>query len=273
MPLETADVESLRRVFNRGFSARDIAEPLVSFDATASAAETQRLMDERGYEVVGVRREGIVAGYLEKSELGDGPCSDFIRSFDDAHVVSESAPFSDVVLRLQHTPRLFVTLLGQVGGIVTRTDLQKPPVRMWLFGMVTLIEMRFTRMIQQACPNETWHEYLSEGRLAKAKTLLAERTRRNLDIDLLDCVQFSDKGQIVARDKTLRGMTRFESRSQIDQTFKMLERLRNNLSHSQDIISGDWEIIVTLTENLDKVVEGPPGLRENQATHDATDET
>lgn len=273
MPLESADVESLRRVFNGGFSVRDIAEPLVSFDATASAAETQRLMQARGYEVVGARTEGIVNGYLERSELGDGPCGTFIRSFDDAHVVSDTAAFSDIVIRLQHTPRLFIKLLGQVGGIVTRTDLQKPPVRMWLFGMVTLIEMRFTRMIQQVRPNDTWREYLSEGRLAKAEALLAERTRRNLEVALLDCVQFSDKGQIVARDKTLRGMTRFKSRSQIDQTFKMLERLRNNLSHSQDIISGDWEIIVALTENLDKIVEGPPGLREDQATGDATDES
>jgi hypothetical protein len=29
-------------------------------------------------------------------------------------------------------------VLGQVGGIVAKTDLQKPPVRMWLSGMITI---------------------------------------------------------------------------------------------------------------------------------------
>ena len=47
---------------------------------------------------------------------------------------------------------------------------------------------------------------------------------------------------------------------EIEQAFKGLERLRNNLAHSQDIISSDWEIIVQLSENLDQVLEGPPGL-------------
>lgn len=260
MPSNSSAVESLRHVFHEGFSVNDIAEPLVSFDASADAGETRAFMADRGYEVVGVREEGVVVGYLEQSALSDGSCSQHVIAFDEPNVLMGRAPLADVVLRLQETPRLFVAILGRVGGIVTRTDLQKPPVRMWLFGMVTLIEMRFSRLIEQRCPDNTWQQFLSEKRVQKAEELLAERTRRNQQIDLLDCIQFSDKGQIIARNPELRGRTRFESRRQIEQSFKGLERLRNNLAHSQDIIHSDWEIIVQLSENLDRVLEGPPGL-------------
>jgi hypothetical protein len=266
MPLNPTVVNSLRRVFREGFSVHDIAEPLVSFDSAALAIDVRSIMEENGYEVAGVRDRGIVVGYVDQVDLDNGTCGGFTKSFDEVSVMPDTTPLSEVVLAMKETPRLFISLLGRVGGIVTRSDLQKPPLRMWLFGMVTLIEMRFTRLIEQFCPEDGWTQFLSAGRVQKARDLLAERTRRNQHIDLLDCLQFSDKGQIVARSERLRRLTKFESRRQIEQTFKALERLRNNLAHSQDIITSDWEIIVQLSENLDRVLEGPPGLRDSHST-------
>lgn len=263
--LNPSTVESLRRVFNQSFSAYDIAEPLVSFDTATPAGQVRAFMQERRYQVVGVRVEGLVGGWLEQAGLGDGPCSGFVRPFHDSQVILDSAPIAEVVLRLKDAPRLFVSLLGRVGGIVTRSDLQKPPVRMWLFGMVTLMEMRFSRLIERYCPGDEWKPFLSEARVQKAEELLAERARRNQDLGLLDCLQFADKGQIVARSERLRGMTQFTSRRQIEEATKLLERLRNNLAHSQDIVATDWESIVLLSENLDRILLDPPGLREEGA--------
>ena len=39
--------------------------------------------------------------------------------------------------------------------------------------------------------------------------------------------------------------------------YRELEKLRNNLAHSQDIISGDWETIATLAENVASILDGP----------------
>jgi hypothetical protein len=36
-----------------------------------------------------------------------------------------------------------------------------------------------------------------------------------------------------------------------------LEKLRNNLAHSQDIIAGDWDTIVALAENVASILDGP----------------
>lgn len=219
-------------------------------------------MEENRYEVVGMRKAGRVEGYIDLEDIGNGLSADYVKSFDESQVVLDSTSLADLVLRLAGRRRLFVSILGRVGGIVSRTDLQKPPVRMWLFGMVTLIEMRVTRMIERLCPDESWKECLSDARMGKANELLAERHRRNQQIDLLDCIQFSDKGQIVARSEHLRGLTQFESRRQIEDVFKRVERLRNNLAHAQDIITSDWDTIVQLSENLDRVLEGPPGLKD-----------
>jgi hypothetical protein len=125
---------------------------------------------------------------------------------------------------------------------------------MWLFGLITLIEMRFLDLIELRFQDEGWQKYLSNQRLEKAVALQVERQRRNQDPRLLDCLQFSDKAQILVRDETLRSQIGFASRRRGDETIKNLEKLRNNLAHAQDIVTLDWETIVGLSENLETVI-------------------
>jgi hypothetical protein len=182
----------------------------------------------------------------ERADLGGAVLGDRLRPFDESLLISDSTPLAEVVLGLAKSRRLFVRVLGAVGGIVTMSDLQKPPLRMWLFGMVTLIEMRISRLIEQMCPGDSWKRHVSEGRLQKAEALLEERRRRNQSLELIDCLQISDKGQIIARNEEIRILTRFTSRRQVEEAIKALESLRNNLAHSQDILSCDWQTIVWL---------------------------
>jgi hypothetical protein len=252
-----SDHGNLRRIFQEGFSARDIAQALPSFDGTARCQNVQSIMAEKGWEVVGVRIEGIVSGFADVSDLIGGCCGDVARRFDVAELVPENLPLAPLVLRLKDQSRLFVETLGQVGGVVTRFDMQKPAGRMWLFGMVTLIEMRFGRLIEQHCPGETWKEFLSEGRIQKSQDLLAERRRRGQQVSLTDCLQFADKVRIIGSSELLRRQTRFASKRQIEDVGKQLETLRNNLAHAQDIVPHDWDTIVALAEQLDSVLDGP----------------
>ena len=163
-------------------------------------------MQAEDFDVVGVRRDGITVGYIDRTDIGVGMCGQNLRAFGDAVVISDVAPLADVVFGLHRSPRLFVRILGTVSGIVTNDDLQKPPVRMWLFGMITLIEMRMSYLVERLCEGESWRQFLSDNRLHKAETLLEERRRRNQSLRLVDCLQFSDKGQIIARNEAIRSL-------------------------------------------------------------------
>ncbi len=256
MNWHASSLENLRRIFVDGFTARDIAEPLASFDASTPAAAILALAQAKDFDVVGIRDQGHVIGYVTREELdtcsGDAP----IHPLEEATVISDSAALSDVIVRLKDAPRLFMRTLGAIHGIVTQSDLQKPAVRMWLFGMVTLVEMRMSRLIEQLCPAESWKQFLSEGRLEKAAALLEERRRRSQNLALLDCLQFADKVQIVARNDAIRSLTRFASRREVEKVCTALENLRNSLAHAQDIITNDWPTIVMLAGDLDGVLAG-----------------
>jgi hypothetical protein len=240
--------DSIRRVFVETFTARDIVEPLTSFDFGDRSANVRGWMEATRQDIVGVRSEGRLVGYVRRESLGEGDCGETCLPFDGMPLLEDSSPLLEVLRELKNTSVVFISRDGSIGGMVTRADLQKPPVRMWLFGLVTLIEMRFTELIGRHCPDDTWRKYISETRLQKAEALLSERRRRSQSLRLIDCLQLGDKGQIVARDAEIRQETIFGSRRQAEEATKMVERLRNNLAHAQDIVSSDWDTIVLLTE-------------------------
>jgi len=252
---------TIRRFFHTGFTAADIAEYLISYDGNQPAADVRRRMADQDFDVVGLRDDGFVVGYVCREDLADGACSDHLRYFGSDQVAAAETPLRETLLRLGEQPFLFVTSLGAVGGIITRADLQKPPVRMWLFGLITLVEHALGVLIRSRYPEGSWRQHLSETRLHRAERFQAERRRRNESLDLVSCLGLADKGQVLFRDPELRAQLGMESRSAAKEVVRNMEQLRNSLAHAHDIVSGSWRTIVNLSAHVDKVL----GLYESSA--------
>ena len=124
----------LRRLFEQAITIREIAEPLVSFDSDRDAEAIRVFMDARNFDVVGLREGGRVVGYVRRKDLKQGPVQGCLTPFRDGEVLAESEPLSAAIQALTVRSELFITVLGQVGGIVTKGDLQKAPVRVGCLG-------------------------------------------------------------------------------------------------------------------------------------------
>jgi len=245
----------LRRVFLDAFVALDVAEPLCSFEASARADEVRAFLEAQDFDRVGVRVDGLVRGYAERADLAGGCLRDHLRPFGPDDFVEEGASLEQVIRSLAVNERCFVTVLGEAAAIVTLQDLEKPPVRMFLFGMVTVLEMLLARAVEQAFPGESWREHVAPGRLAKAAELRAERERRGRPARLLDCLQFSDKGLLAIRIPAIRARLGNPSGKELRRALKELEELRNHLAHAQEIVSASWSRIAAFTRNLDALLE------------------
>ena len=239
------------RLFSEAFTARDIAEPLRSFDAETDALRVREWLEDGGLRMAGVRQAGVVTGYVRLADLADGSCGDFMRDFSAHQLLSADASLSDVIHVLTRHDSGFVTVLGGVDAVVTRADVQKPVARMWLFAMITIIEMYLADRIRSAWPDGNWHNLMSRSRLEKTEVLFEERRRRGQVCDLVDCLQLSDKAQIILRDSEHLAEFGFVSRSAAKQAAKELESLRNNLAHGQDIITHDWPQIARMTRRME----------------------
>jgi hypothetical protein len=124
---------------------------------------------------------------------------------------------------------------------------------MWLFGIIILVEMHIVELVRARWPDGGWTAVVSAGRMEKARQLQAERQRRGLPADLLDCLQFSDKLQVAIQDREFLETLGFGSAGAAKKVVKDLESLRNNLAHGQDIASHDWPQIARLARRVQQL--------------------
>lgn len=169
--------------------------------------------------------------------------------------LNERDTLSTVVHVLTRHEMACVMAHEQVVGQITRSELEKPIGRMWLFGMLTLIEMDFTARIRHRWPIGGWEALISPGRLEVARTLLDERSRMGMTgVELLDCLQLADKGQILIQLDDQRMEWGFRTLRMAKAAIKDLASLRNHLMHSQPLVETHWTQIARLARRFDEIL-------------------
>lgn len=248
----------LLALFEHEIRAEHISESLHSCNDTDPAPEAFARMESKGFDVLGIRRESegrsVMYGYVRRQDLSGGLCEQYVRPFTAAELIADATPLVDAMGVLKDQERVF-TIGRTVHGILTRADLQKAPVRLLLFGLVSALETAMLEEIRREYPETAWSQHVSRGRLAAAITLLEQRRQRNEEIDLADCLQLCDKRSILIRSKEHRERLGFPSKRAAEETLVAIERLRDRLAHSQDLVAGsDWPTVLSLVERMEELV-------------------
>lgn len=246
----------IKELFEHGITVKYITEKLQSCDANEDACAVIESMEASDFDVMGIEEEGIAYGYVEHSCLITGPCRNYQHIFHPSELISESTPLVDLFPILCNAPRVFVLDGNRVTGIITRGDLQKAPVRMFLFALETLLEMFLLNLIQFYYPRDSWQKILKKKRLEAVRRLHHERQARNEAIGFSDCLQLCDKRELVLKCPQAREYLGFKTKRAGDLMLKEVEYLRNKLAHAQDIISGSsWPQVIRLAIAVEAILE------------------
>ncbi len=243
------------RLFMRAFQAQHIAEPLRSFDAEFEAGRVADYLAKRRRHVAGLRQSGRVQGYVRDNELGEAAAREYMRPIQEGQVVDGEDSLADVVHVLTRHDFCFVRVLDDIVGVISRGEMQKPVVRMWLFGFITAIEMALRERAALRWPDDGWTGLMTQSRLQKAQALRDERLRRGQECELLDCIQLSDLARILLGVAEERQAYGFDSVAAAKRVVKEMESLRNNLAHAQDIVTHDWAQIARMARNMEALVK------------------
>lgn len=238
-------------VFARTFTAEDIAEPLHVMEAGAPAEEISRQLEARNLTVAGVQDGAGVLRYVQAGGPGKEKAGGVEKPVARDQVLPPESSLSDVIEVLTRHDYCFVGRPGEITGVISRRDIQKPVTRMWLFGVITLLEIYFTHRISRLWPDGSWTRLLPPKRLSAAQALRDERRRREQPCELLECLQLADKGEVLIQNPTQLVAFGFDSRGAAKRVMKDIQSLRNNLAHAQDIVSHDWPQIVRLARRIE----------------------
>lgn len=232
------DFESLKSIFIDSVTAKAICEPLHACRLTDHAADVRRVLIELDFDSAGVidANERVI-GYINRDELNDGLISEQIQEIKVGLLISDSTPIADIVHELKERKTLFVNYGSNISYIITRADLNKPPVRIFIFGMISLLEMHLNFWVSHFCPEEHWDRSVPPERIAFAHQKLqeAKKNSENTELTLVNYLQFCDKKELL-RDSPDFISELAVSKTQLKDYLRWAEGIRNDIAHSQNSI-------------------------------------
>ncbi len=231
-------------------------EKIVSKWRQKLLAKTARSVDESQpppEPALGPHQRSILAHVLERFFAGDlAQPIDGARNWAASQMLAADAPLMAVVSVLTRHSNCIVSDGEAPLRRIRREDFGTPIARMWLFGILSAIELDIRWHIARALPDEQWTTLLSGERLGHARALMAERQRRGQSCELLSCVQLCDELRIITASPELLARTGFQSARAARRVFSGLEALRNNLAHGQPIGEEMWTTIARITDHLNE---------------------
>jgi CBS domain-containing protein len=248
--------QSLHALFENDINVNHISEEIETCHLNDSVEKAIEIMDRNEYDCLGIEDNGKVIGYVVKSDLKDGICKSYVNYFKTTELVSETTSLIQTLYLLKETNRIFVLEGNKVTRLVTYSDLQKAPVQLLLFGLVSLVEMNLLKIIKITLQNNSWKPFLKESRIEKAEEIFSKRRELKAEIELSDCLQLCDKRDILLANEKLLNILGFESKNKTDKYLKKLEKLRNDLAHAQEFMNNfSYEEIISLVEQTERILE------------------
>jgi hypothetical protein len=257
---------ALKKIFIDSVTVRDIYEPLLCCHLDDPSGHVKETLMHRQFDISGVIDQAKnVVGYVKTADLEYGVIEQYLLDIKVVHVISDSTPLASLLSILQSKDFLFVNHGARVVGIITKADLNKPPVRVYVFGMLSLFEMHLNSWIRHYYPENIWQAEIKNERLNKALEIYELRRRNNQDLTLLDCLQLADKRDLLAKSQVFRERFKF-TKKYFESFVKDVEKIRNEVAHSQDSIIAclPWDKFVGVLEHVDIFL-----LSSDQAIEDA----
>lgn len=260
---------SLRCLFENDLTVNHISEDIVACDINDSIEKARTTMVKNGFHCLGVAKNGRIFGYIRRKDVEEvdehTTISSLVRIFEIGEIVSETTSIIEAMFLLREKDRIFVLEGDEIISLVTRADMQKTPVRLLIFGLISLLEMHFLKIIRIYHPGDSWQKYLTDSRIEKAEEIYEFRLQTNQEIDLLDCLHFCDKRDIILNDKQLFRLFDFQSKNKGKQILRELEKLRDLIAHAQDLMGTfDFLKLISLVNEMEILLRKCEEILENE---------
>lgn len=227
-----------KKIFTDKITAQVIYEALVSCSAQSNASDARQALTERDFDSAGVVdvQENII-GFVMTNSLIDGQVKDYLIEIKRDRIISDSTPLFEIFNVLKNNDFVYVNYIDKVVGILSKADLNKPPVRIYIFGLISLFEMHLSYWIKHYFPDDSWQSVLSKGRLKILEGVFAKRRENgmNQQLTIKECLQIYDKKNILLNNQKFIDF--FDcSKKKFKKSMESIESIRNNIAHAQNSI-------------------------------------
>ena len=220
----------------RGMPVRLIAtlQGLITTNPEESALDALKKIKSFDFDYLPVCRSptqsmiGIVSA--EALKASDGRVADAFQPLGPDDLISAEASLLEFVWSADLQPRRLVLEGTEIRGIVTLSDIQKPPVRISLFSLFIHFELLLTEHLRAILRGRSPLEFVAPKRKEFVAAKWKEFSDNRLQQDIFNAMDICDKRDVAMRLKILD-----KSGTSIESSISNIERyLRNPIAHGAE---------------------------------------
>lgn len=236
----------LRKVPERLSSILDVAESALTIghiatfdleylDPSTPGMDARHRMQQDNLDIMPVHDADSVYRFVDIKAIDEDEAVDeFAQTIETRHLLPASVSLTDGLEALRARP-FFLILRGRdVAGIVTRADIQRPPVGMLAFSLILAAEAGLNTLIDSTFRDGSWLDALTPSRADRARTLMEVRRSKNVEIAMIDCLMLEDRLRL-ACVSAIRSDLGYSNRA-FDRWQERLKGVRDVLAHGGSIL-------------------------------------
>lgn len=230
-----ADEAAFTAALERGFPVRLIGtfEGLVSCGIDETLAAVEARAEAQAFDQVPVVEDERIVGLLRRRPRplpAEGIVRDVFDRLDETMLIAADASILGFLLGAKTHPCRLILDGERITGLVSKSDLQKLPVRSLLFHIVTHLELAMAAWIRRQFPDDaTWLGVLTDSRRRAVEERYLGLAEARLAVDRLTATMFADKRAVIVRTAALP-----VSRNRAKEDFEAIEALRDAVAHVGD---------------------------------------
>jgi hypothetical protein len=237
-----------------------IGEALVSLGKHEPYANAVEKMKRDHFDAVGVTdAAGRVIGYVDAKGNSAGTCGDKsrLRTIEPGTLVTDAMPLTEAAPIVARRRRVFILDKDRTSMIVTRADLQKAPVRMMIFGIVTVMEMHLTELLRRMWSGDTWADCGPfTAKQAKAiRDRFHQAEARDEETDVFDGMTLNEKSALAGSTGILVEALNMNGPDDLESSLIEVRQLRNAVAHSKSLVTSNrsWNKVVHVTAEAQRI--------------------
>jgi hypothetical protein len=252
----TAAVAGISR---KGWTA--ISEP------DADEEHARKVMNENRFDVLPIESDRGIGGYFHTLTWND--YSKVVRAdISDGDLIPYKTDVRDVIRHLAEQARRFFFLsdASDVVGLISVVNLNRRPVKVWLFNLLSEIELGLGDLLSQYCEDREIYDLTlaggTEPKYGRIKKRYEADRKHGLELPVVEYLYFSDIVRVALR----KGLyTRLNyTKQEFERSLGSLADLRDAVAHparslirEPDAVSRLWRRIQRIEDGLERLRRGP----------------
>jgi len=101
-------LDHLKHIFEKNLDVQLLAEDLDYCYLDDNALEIKKKLKKYDYDVIGVKSNNKIIGYVTQADLQTGKIKNYIQTFTTNELISDSTPLIELIYILKDSPYVFV---------------------------------------------------------------------------------------------------------------------------------------------------------------------